>query len=170
MWELVKAGGWLMAPIVLCSVFMLIIMLERGIKLTLAKVTPPQLREQLIARLKEQGDIQRDQLINVKDNSPLGDVLATGLMHRQYGLDSMTMHMENRASVQIHPKSHPACCCSPAPGPPPSRLPTATWCERSAKPDVQRCENVVSQSSSISCLPRRFKQRSARCQKVGPDK
>ena len=102
MWELVKAGGWLMAPIVLCSVFMLIIMIERGIKLTLAKVTPPQLREQLMARLKEQGDIQREQLINVKDNSPLGDVLATGLMHRQYGLDSMTMHMENRASVQIH--------------------------------------------------------------------
>ena len=32
----------------------------------------------------------------------MGDVLATGLMYRQYGLESMTMHMQNRASVQIH--------------------------------------------------------------------
>lgn len=102
MWELVKAGGWLMAPIVLCSVFMLIIMIERGIKLQFAKVTPNQLREQLMQRLLEQGDISREPLINVKNNSPLGDVLATGLLYRKYGIDSMTMHMENRASVQIH--------------------------------------------------------------------
>lgn len=102
MWELVKAGGWLMAPIILCSVFMLIIMIERGLKLQYAKVVPSQLREQLLARLQEQGDIERSQLENVKNNSPLGDVLATGLLYRQYGLDSMSMHMQNRASVQIH--------------------------------------------------------------------
>lgn len=102
MWELVKAGGWLMAPIVLCSIFMVIIMIERGIKLRFAQVAPTQLREQLITRLIEQGDIDRQALINVKNNSPLGDILATGLLYRQYGLDSMTMHMENRASVQIH--------------------------------------------------------------------
>lgn len=102
MWELVKAGGWLMAPIVLCSILMVIIMIERGIKLRLAQVAPLQLREQLMTRLIEQGDIERHALINVKDNSPLGDILATGLMYRQHGLTSMSMHMENRANVQIH--------------------------------------------------------------------
>ena len=40
--------------------------------------------------------------MNVKEKTPLGDILATGLLYRQYGLDSMTMHMENRASVQVH--------------------------------------------------------------------
>lgn len=102
MWELVKAGGWLMAPIILCSIFAVVIMFERGIKLQFAKVAPNHLREQLLARLHEQGDISREQLMHVKENSPLGDVLATGLLYRQFGLDSMTMHMENRASVQIH--------------------------------------------------------------------
>lgn len=102
MWELVKAGGWLMMPIVLCSVLMVIIMIERGIKLQFGKVAPMQLREQLMTRLLEQGDIDRQALINVKNNSPLGDILATGLLYRQHGLDSMTMHMENRASVQVH--------------------------------------------------------------------
>lgn len=102
MWELVKAGGWLMAPIVLCSIFMVIIMIERGIKLRFAQVAPTQLREQLVQRLLEQGGIDRESLLNVKQNSPLGDVLASGLLYRQHGLDSMTMHMENRASVRIH--------------------------------------------------------------------
>lgn len=102
MWELVKAGGWLMMPIVMCSIFMLIIMIERGIKLRFSEVAPSQLRDQLTARLLEQGTINREQLLNVKENSPLGDILATGLLYRHYGLESMSMHMENRASVQIH--------------------------------------------------------------------
>lgn len=102
MWELVKAGGWLMWPIILCSILMLIIIIERAIKLKSSTVTPAYLREQLMQRLVEQGDIDRESLKNVKQNSPLGDILATGLMNRQYGIQSMTMHMENRASIAIH--------------------------------------------------------------------
>ncbi len=102
MWELIRAGGWLMAPIVGCSILGLIIIIERATKLQLNKVAPKRLREQLINRLRENGDISRTQLMNVKEKTALGDVLATGLLYRQYGLDSMTLHMENRASVNIH--------------------------------------------------------------------
>lgn len=102
MWELVKAGGWLMAPIVVCSILMLVVMIERGIKLQFSKVAPSQLREQLMAHLLDKKNISREQLLNVQSNSPLGDILATGLLYREYGLESMSMHMENRASVQIH--------------------------------------------------------------------
>ena len=102
MWELVKAGGWLMMPIVICSVVALIIIIERSSTLQFNKVVPIKLREQLINRLRENGTIGRTQLVNVKEKTPLGDILATGLLYRQYGLDSMTMHMQNRASVQIH--------------------------------------------------------------------
>lgn len=102
MWELVKAGGWLMLPIVLCSVVALVIMIERAKRLKMSEVAPLHLREQLIKRLRETGAIERTQLTNVKEKTPLGDILATGLMYSQYGLESMTMHMQNRASVQIH--------------------------------------------------------------------
>lgn len=102
MWELVKAGGWLMLPIVLCSVVALIITIERAKRLRMESIAPMHLREQLINRLREAGDIDRTQLMNAKEKTPLGDVLATGLIYRKYGLDSMTMHMQNRASVQIH--------------------------------------------------------------------
>lgn len=100
MWELVKAGGWLMLPIVLASVLALVISIERGMKLRFAKVAPQGLREHLIERVSDKS-LDRSLLENVKESSPLGDILATGLLYRQYGLDSMTMHMQNRASVQI---------------------------------------------------------------------
>ena len=102
MWELVKAGGWLMMPIVICSVMVLVIVIERTVRLRYAKVAPPALREQLIDRLRHKPALSKTLLLSVKDASPLGDILATGLMYRQYGLESMTMHMQNRASVQIH--------------------------------------------------------------------
>ncbi|WP_201619919.1 MotA/TolQ/ExbB proton channel family protein [Psychrobacter maritimus] len=102
MWELVKAGGWLMTPIVVCSILALVIIIERSHTLRFNKIAPNRLREQLITRLRENGDIGRTQLMNVKEKTPLGDILATGLLYRQYGLDSMTMHMQNRASVQVH--------------------------------------------------------------------
>lgn len=102
MWELIRAGGWLMAPIVVCSILMLIVIIERALKLKTSAVAPAHLREQLLARLIEQGDISREDLTNVQANSPLGDILATGLLHRRYGIESMTLYMQNRASVQIH--------------------------------------------------------------------
>lgn len=102
MWELVKAGGLLMMPIVLCSIVAVIIIIERAIKLQLNKITPRNLREQMIDLLKANGEISRQQLLNVKEKTPLGDILATGLLYKKYGVESMTMHMQNRASVQIH--------------------------------------------------------------------
>lgn len=102
MWELVKAGGWLMLPIVICSVVALVIVLERIKQLRFSLVAPEGLREELIEQLQKSGDIPRSQLLEIKEESPLGDILATGLLHRQHGLESMTMHMQNRASVQIH--------------------------------------------------------------------
>lgn len=86
----------------MCSIVALVITLERAKQLRFASVAPKQLREDLIEQLKNRGEIDRKYLEDVKQSSPLGDILATGLMYRQYGLDSMTMHMQNRASVQIH--------------------------------------------------------------------
>lgn len=101
MWELVKAGGILMLPIVICSVVMVTIMIERGSQLRFGHIAPKHLREQLMTKLRQDGHIERSQLMSIKENTPLGDVLATGLLHRHHGITAMTMHMQNRASVQI---------------------------------------------------------------------
>lgn len=102
MWELVKSGGWLMLPIIVCSIATLVVTIERWYRLRKDVLLPPTLREQLVSQLFNSGSLSRSELQQIKKESPLGDVLATGLLYRQYGLDSMTMHMQNRASVQIH--------------------------------------------------------------------
>ena len=43
MWELIKAGGWLMLPLVLCSVFTVAISIERFIRLRRGLVLPKNL-------------------------------------------------------------------------------------------------------------------------------
>ena len=40
MWELVKAGGWLMLPLVLCSIFTVAISIERFIRLKKSIILP----------------------------------------------------------------------------------------------------------------------------------
>lgn len=72
MWELVKAGGWLMMPIVICSIVALIIIIERSSTLQFDKIIPIRLREQLINRLRENGSIGRTQLLNVKEKNAFG--------------------------------------------------------------------------------------------------
>ncbi len=91
-----------MLPIIICSIVATVIIIERAKVLRMGVLAPIGLRERLIEQLRTKGDIPKSALLTIKDDSPLGDVLATGLLYRQYGLDSMTMHMQNRASVQVH--------------------------------------------------------------------
>ena len=64
MWELVKAGGWLMLPLVLCSIFTVAISLERFIRLKKSTIlpkdlllTPSQSIQSILPKLK-QSDLQ----------------------------------------------------------------------------------------------------------------
>lgn len=101
MWELVKAGGWLMAPIVLCSILALGIMIERFLRLKREAIAPAGLVNSLLPRLKS-GQMTLSQLNTLKQSSPLGHVLATGIENAASGLDFMTLQMQSQASAQIH--------------------------------------------------------------------
>ncbi len=101
MWELIKAGGWLMAPIVLCSVLTLAIMFERGLRLQKRLVSPAGLAGQVTAHLARHA-VDGVFLQRLAANSPLGSVLATGIRFAPSGLEAMQLHMQNSASVVIH--------------------------------------------------------------------
>ena len=101
MWELVKAGGWLMAPIVVCSVLALAIILERSLRLRTQKVAPDGLANAVIAHLRHQ-PAEASWLAQLAAGSPLGDVLATGIRFAAGGLDYVQMQMQARANTHIH--------------------------------------------------------------------
>ena len=101
MWELVKAGGVLMLPLVICSIAMCAIIIERSIRLRLDKIAPASLMTQINKHLR--ADTLNSQAIaKLKQNSILGDMLATGLESRTHGFQFSENQMQTRANELIH--------------------------------------------------------------------
>ena len=99
MWELVKAGGWLMLPLVLCSIFMVAISLERFIRLKKSLILPKAL-----LMVPGQNANQVMQKLNVDKSlqgSTLGRVFAAGAASQQQTEQYARAQMEVVASQEI---------------------------------------------------------------------
>jgi biopolymer transport protein ExbB len=81
MWEIVRAGGPFMWPIILCSVIAAAIVLERLWTLQQRRVVPADLTRRIWA-LVEAGQANDKVIVALQGNSPLGKLLATGLANR----------------------------------------------------------------------------------------
>lgn len=79
--ELVYEGGWVMLPILLCSVIALAIVLERLWALRLGRVCPDHLLAEVWLWIKE-GSVDDKKVEALRRSSPLGQVLATAMRHR----------------------------------------------------------------------------------------
>ena len=94
MFEMVQAGGWLMLPIMLCSVIALAIVGERFWSLQRKRITPVNLVSQVWQWYKS--DNLTDQNIQELGNSsPLGKVLAAGLVNRHHPREIMKESIED---------------------------------------------------------------------------
>ena len=79
--EFVKAGGVLIWPILACSVVAVAIIVERFLSLKRSAVTPPNLLDQA-TRLAGRADLSGEVIFEVQRRSPLGKILAAGLINR----------------------------------------------------------------------------------------
>ena len=80
MYEILNSGGYLMWPLLLCSIVAVSIVIERLWTLKKRAVTPKNLMEQ-IQRLVERKDINEEKIMIIRNNSPLGRILAAGLLN-----------------------------------------------------------------------------------------
>lgn len=78
MFEIVKAGGIMMGPIILASIVAAAIFLERLWTLQSKRVLPAELTQK-VWRWVEQRQIQEKHIVALQQNSPLGKILAAGL-------------------------------------------------------------------------------------------
>lgn len=81
MFEIVRAGGWLMAPILLCSVIALAIIIERFITLRRARVIPNNIVQNVYREFKR-APLTPDYINSLHDKSPMEQVLAAALWNR----------------------------------------------------------------------------------------
>lgn len=94
MFELIKAGGWMMWPILLCSVVAVAIVAERFWSLRPDKVAPTVLIDQ-IKKWHESGNISAARIDVIREHSPLGRVLAAGLDNLDCHRDIMKESIED---------------------------------------------------------------------------
>ena len=81
MLEIVQAGGWLMLPIIACSIVAAAIILERLWTLQQKRVLPKDLTAQAWQWVKADS-LDPEHLQTLHQSSPLGQVLAAGLANR----------------------------------------------------------------------------------------
>lgn len=78
MFAIIKAAGWPIWPLLACSVFSLALIIERFISLQSRKIFPPTLTDEAIA-VSRTTLPSADVLVQLEQNSLLGQVLAQGL-------------------------------------------------------------------------------------------
>ncbi len=93
MLELIQAGGWLMIPILLCSVIAVAIIAERLWILQQKKVIPEKLLTG-IWHLLDKNALTEKHINEIENGSPLGQVLAAGLINRHQSRDLIRESIE----------------------------------------------------------------------------
>ena len=79
--EIVKSGGYLMAPIIICAIIAMGIVLERFWTLRQKRVIPEDLTSQGWSWVKND-QLDQKQIQTLYQGSPLGQILAAGLINR----------------------------------------------------------------------------------------
>jgi biopolymer transport protein ExbB len=99
--DVIKAGGWLMLPIIACSVIALTIIVERFLSLRQQRVLPKNLVKTLRVWSKT-GKIPEINLDKLAITSPLGRIVAAGLSNRQHGREIVKESVEDTGRHVVH--------------------------------------------------------------------
>ena len=101
MWEIVRAGGPLMWPIILCSIGAAAIILERLWTLQDKRVLPPELTQK-VRQLIEANQINDKVIAALEQNSPLGKLLAAALANRHRSREVIMERLEDSGRHVVH--------------------------------------------------------------------
>lgn len=101
MFELVRAGGFLMFPILLCSVIAMAIVIERFWALRRRAVCPPSLVTD-IWQWAQYGQLDASRLSGLRNGSPLGRVLAAAIINLRHSREIMKEAVEEHGRQVVH--------------------------------------------------------------------
>jgi biopolymer transport protein ExbB len=93
-WELIKAGGWVMWPIMACAAMSLAIILERFWTLRRREVAPPDLGRE-VREWAAANKLDPQHLDALRQTSPLGELLAGALEVRHRAREQIKERLED---------------------------------------------------------------------------
>jgi biopolymer transport protein ExbB len=92
--EIIIAGGWVMVPLILCSIVATGIVVERLIVLRASRVAPDNLLPQIL-KLHRSGQLDSARIRAIAASSPLGRILAAGLANQRHSREIMKETIED---------------------------------------------------------------------------
>lgn len=101
MFDIIRAAGWPIWPLLVASIIAVALIIERGITLRRGKIVPAGLVENVIADYKR-GGVTDDMLARLAAHSPLGRVLAAGLRNVKSSRDVMKESIEEAGRAVTH--------------------------------------------------------------------
>ncbi|MGB0126930.1 MAG: MotA/TolQ/ExbB proton channel family protein [Rhodocyclaceae bacterium] len=101
MFEILRAAGWPIWPLLLASIIAVALIIERMMSLRRAKVVPAGLLESVIGDVR-QGRVTPETVARLSAQSPLGRVLAAGLTNLRSSREVMKEAIEEAGRAATH--------------------------------------------------------------------
>ena len=101
MWDILKAAGWPIYPLLIASIIAVALIIERLIVLRKSKVIPEHVLNEVLSMYKGRG-MNPDTIEKIENSSPLGRVLAAGLRNDKSSRPVMKEAIEEAGSVVTH--------------------------------------------------------------------
>lgn len=101
MLEIVKSGGWLMLPIIICSIMAAAIIIERLWALQPRRVLPKNLTRQVWEWVSK-NQLNHTHIQALHQGSPLGEILAAGLVNRHRDREIIKESIEDAGRQVVH--------------------------------------------------------------------
>jgi biopolymer transport protein ExbB len=99
--EIIRAGGWLMLPIILCSIIAVAITIERLWTLQRRRVLPDDLAMRVWEWARDR-QLDQKHLTVLATNSPMGRVLAAGLANRHQSREVLKEIVQDTGRHVVH--------------------------------------------------------------------
>jgi biopolymer transport protein ExbB len=99
--EIIRAAGWPIWPLLLASIIAVALIIERSITLRRSKVVPPGLLESVVGDFR-QGSVTPEMLGRLRAHSALGQVLAAGLSNLRSSREVMKESIEEVGRAAAH--------------------------------------------------------------------
>ncbi len=101
MLELIKSGGWLMVPIIACSILSLAIIAERFWSLQTKRVLPKHLVAQ-VWHMYRNNELDNAKIQTLRKGSMLGRILVAGLVNLHHDREIMKEAIEETGRQVVH--------------------------------------------------------------------